>query len=215
MYRIQKLAGCALFAVALAACSPSIHSNGHRISFDATGMVVHARGHADAHVTPNGDLSIDGKAIAVTAPQRAQLQQYYTQARGTLDSGEEIGKQGVSMAKHGIDTAIDSIFHDGKSSAEAKLDAQSEQIEAAADKLCGDLQTLNTTQQAIAASIPAFAPYAAGSPLQCHIVRTTTVSADGQRTTTTTRMVMGDDSAATSAAPSPSSSQSHAPDASK
>ena len=210
MHRIPKLAGCALLAAALAACSPSIHSNGHRISFDATGMVVYAKGHADAHVTPNGDLSIDGKAIAVTAPQRAQLQLYYKQARGTLDSGEAIGKQGVSIAAHSIDTAIHSIFHGENSSAEAKLDAQSDQIEAAADKLCGDLQTLNTTQQAIAASIPAFAPYATGFPLQCHIVRTTTVSADGQRTTTTSRMVMGDDSAATS-----SSTQSHAPAPSK
>ncbi|HEX5961088.1 MAG TPA: DUF2884 family protein [Rhodanobacteraceae bacterium] len=176
MNRILTLAGAALVTITLAACSPGINSIGHRITFDSSGLVVHATGQPNAHVSRNGDLTIDGKAIAVTAEQRQLLQRYYREASSTMDSGEAIGKQGARMAVRGIGAAIASIFHGDSTGADKRLDAQSQSMEDAASELCKDINTLDATQQAIATQIPAFEPYASGRQMHCVISRSTTTT---------------------------------------
>ena len=42
MHRILVVAAAALIALTLAACSPGISLLGHRITFDSSGMLVHA-----------------------------------------------------------------------------------------------------------------------------------------------------------------------------
>lgn len=174
-----------LFAATLAACSPGINGIGHRITFDSTGMVVHASGQPNAHVTRAGDLSIDGKPVAVTPAERALLQQYYQQSSTVLNAGIDMGKQGVDMAAKGIGTAIASIFHGDSSAAEKKMDTQSANIEAEADKLCAGIKAIGITQDALAAQLPAFKPYAAGNQMQCHVSHTVTVNNNGTSTTAT------------------------------
>jgi len=196
------LAGITLISAALAACSPGINTLGNSISFDSNGIVVHALGHPSAHIGRDGALEIDGKAIAVTPEQRQLLQRYYRQARDTMSSGAAVGKQGVQIATHSIGAAISSIFHDGASPAEEKLDAQSDQIEAAADKLCANLKALGATQNAIATAVPAFAPYASGAQTECKVTHTTTIrTAAGSATTTSSTYTLrvGNPPAATTA----------------
>ncbi|HET7222766.1 MAG TPA: DUF2884 family protein [Rhodanobacteraceae bacterium] len=180
MKRVPALAGIVLIFAALAACSPGINTLGNNITFDSNGIVVHALGHPSAHVSRDGVLEIDGKAIDVTQDQRQLLQRYYQQARDTMSSGTEVGKQGVQIATRSVGAAISSIFHDGSSPAEKKLDAQSDRIEAAADKLCADLKALGATQKAIATAIPAFAPYASRDRLECGVTHGTTDALDGK-----------------------------------
>jgi hypothetical protein len=180
MKRVPALAGIVLIFAALAACSPGINTLGNSITFDSNGIVVHALGHPSAHVSRDGVLEIDGKAIDVTQDQRQLLQRYYQQARDTMSSGTEVGKQGVQIATRSVGAAISSIFHDGSSPAEKKLDAQSDRIEAAADKLCADLKALGATQKAIATAIPAFAPYASRDRLECGVTHGTTDALDGK-----------------------------------
>jgi len=105
MKRILIFAGAAALAATLSACSPGINEGiGNRITFDSNGMVVHASGHPNALVSRDGDLSIDGKAVAVTPGQRQLLQHYYQQAQATMDSGKAMGEQGVQVATHSIAT---------------------------------------------------------------------------------------------------------------
>ncbi|MGH8113796.1 MAG: DUF2884 family protein [Rhodanobacteraceae bacterium] len=156
--------------VMLAACSPGINTLGNRITFDSTGIVVHTIGHPNAHVSRDGDLAIDGKAIAVTPRQRELLRHYYQQAVATIDSGEAMGKQGIDMAKQSIGAAIESAFHSGSSPAKKQVDAKSQHMEEAAGRLCADIKALGATQKTIAAQIPTFAPYAS-SQMQCVITR--------------------------------------------
>jgi hypothetical protein len=187
MKRILTLAGAALLATALSACSPGINEGiGNRITFDSNGMVVHALGHPNAFVSRNGDLSIDGKAVAVSAAQRQLLQRYYQEAVATMDSGKTVGKQGIEMAAHGIGAAFASIFHDDPSPAEKKVDAQSDQMEAAASKLCADIKALGAAQSALAAELPAFAPYASGDRMQCTITHGTTYKDNGAKSSSFT-----------------------------
>ncbi|HJP97324.1 MAG TPA: DUF2884 family protein [Rhodanobacteraceae bacterium] len=214
MNRILTLAGVVLTVAALAACSPGIHTLDNSITFDSNGIVVHARGRPNANVSADGDLSIDGKAVAVTPAQHQLLRRYYRQARYTMDSGEAIGKQGVQIATHSIGAAIRSIFHGDSSGADKQLDSQSKQIESAADKLCADIKALGATQHAIAAEIPAFAPYASNDRLQCTVTHSITYKANGAKSSSFTYALREDGGAGHGETSPRQSTRSGAPSAS-
>lgn len=185
MHRILVFAATALIAVTLAACSPGINRLGHRITFDSSGMVLHAKGQPNARISSAGDLRVGGKPVAVTQAQRQLLQRYYQQAHGVMDSGAAMGKQGIRMAQSGIDDAIASIFSKDSSAADKQMDAQSEKIEASANALCTQVNALDATEKDIAANVPAFKPYAGSDRTQCRITHTTVVRHDDGTTTTT------------------------------
>lgn len=201
MNRVLTFAGVVLVVAALAACSPGIHSLGNSITLDSTGVVVHSAGHPDAHVGRDGSLSIDGKIVAVTPDQRKLLQRYVQETSAAIDAGATVGKQGISIAAHGVGAAFASIFHDGPSPQEKKLDAESDQIEAAASKLCGHLKALGTTQAELATEIPAFAPYVSSDRSECEVTHTTTYRIDGNKSKSLT-YTSGEGTAA-SAKPAP------------
>ena len=213
MKRIVILAGAVLIAAVLAGCSPGIHTLDNSITFDSNGLVVHAPGRASAHVDRDGELSIDGKAIAVTPAQRQLLRRYYRQARGLMDSGKAMGKQGVAMAARGIGDAISSIFHHDSATANRRMDAEAQRMEQAANKLCTDIRALGTTQQAIAAAIPAFAPYASHDRLECTVTHGTTYKVNGGKASSFTYALREsrDPGAATTATSSRTSVPSRAP----
>lgn len=113
-----------------------------------------------AEITPQGDLLVEGKPVDITPAQRALLLEYRGEIIGVASAGMEIGKQGVDIAGKAVGTAIASIFNGKSDEAEREMKAQGERIEAAAMKLCDQLQPMLRTQQELAASLPAFKPYA-------------------------------------------------------
>lgn len=153
----------------LATCSLSVSEGlGHRITFAANGMLVHAFGHPDAWVSRHGDLSIDGKPVALTPPQRQLLRGYYAQAQAMREVGKATIAQETAIVKRRVETAIASFFHGSPSATDAPLSARSKRVaDAAATTLCTDIRKLGLTQTAIAASLPAFAPYADGAVTRC------------------------------------------------
>ncbi|HLI18467.1 MAG TPA: DUF2884 family protein [Rhodanobacteraceae bacterium] len=179
MNRSLTLAGAVLITAALSACSPGIHTLGNSITFDSNGMVIHSPGHPDAHISRSGTLSIGGRTIAVTPAQRQLLTRYYGEATAVMESGEAMGKRGVSMAARGIGDAISSIFHHDSTTADKRMEAESKVIESAAGKLCADVKALGATRNAIAADIPAFAPYASSDRMQCEVTHSITRKANG------------------------------------
>ncbi len=221
MHRILVVAATALTALMLVACSPGINLLGHRITFDSSGMVVHAAGQPNARVSRTGDLSIDGKPVAVTPAQRELLQRYYQQAHAVMNSGEAMGRQGVQMAKSGIEQAAASIFSKDSSAADKQMNEQSQKIDASADAFCNQVRTLGTIETTIASKLPAFKPYTNGEEMQCRITHTTVVRHDNGSTTTAGTSPFaastGNDGAAaktgtaTSSHPAPVSEASHQP----
>ena len=179
MKTFLTLAGSVLLATTLSACSPGINEGiGHHITFDSSGMVVHAIGKPDAHIGKDGSIAIADRPIDVTPAQRAMLQRYYGEARSMMQSGAAVGKQGAAMAERGIDNAIASLLHGDSSKAQKNLEAQSNEMDSAVGKLCTNLKALDDTQQALATEIPAFAPYASGTRTECTVTSTTTVRND-------------------------------------
>ena len=59
-----------------------------------------ATGHPDAEITPAGDLLIAGKAVVVSAEQRALLLEYRKHVNLIAEAGIGIGQQGDLLLRH-------------------------------------------------------------------------------------------------------------------
>jgi hypothetical protein len=177
MNRILTIAGTTLIAATLTACAPGINATGNHITFDGSGMLISANGQPAAHISSDGELRIGARAIAVTPAQRTLLQHYYGEAQDVMRDGETVGKAGAQLGAHAVGNAIAGIFSGKSDQAEKTLDAQSKRVEQAAGMLCGHVKQLDAIQQEIAASIPAFAPYAdADKAVHCKTTTTVNVS---------------------------------------
>lgn len=115
-----------------------------------------------AEISPQGDLLVDGKAVETSAAQRQQLLIYRNQVLGIADAGMAIGSQGADLAGKALGGVFGAIFggEQGQKDFEARMEAEGRKIEAEALKLCAQLPPLLASQQALAASLPAFKPYA-------------------------------------------------------
>ena len=133
-------------------------SSGH-IGFSSDSP--HVSGRPRAEISPQGDLLIDGNAIAIAPQQRALLLQYRGEIIDVAEAGMQIGTQGADLASHAIGTALNAAFS-GKSHQQVhdEMEAEAAGIRQSAAKLCARLPALRDTQQKLAASLPTFAPYA-------------------------------------------------------
>ncbi len=113
-----------------------------------------------AEITPQGDLLIDGKPVPVDARQRELLLAH----RGTIiaiaETGLELGMQGADLGAKAAMGALKGVFGGDTEAFERQMEAEGKRIEAEALKICGHLPRLLQSQDALAAALPAFAPYA-------------------------------------------------------
>lgn len=157
-----------LLAVALAAgCSPAPTApadvQGSPLGFlKIDDQRVQLRnGKAVAQIAADGALSIDGRPVALTAPQQALSKSYYTHATAIGLEGAAMGKAGAQLAGKAVSGAIEAAFKGGDPDQVGKdVDAQTAQLEQKAQAMCKHIVELHATQQALAASLPAFQPFA-------------------------------------------------------
>lgn len=130
------------------------NSNGHAAS-----------GLPKAQITPQGDLLISDKPVAVTPAQRQMLLAYRQQLIDIGTQGIAIGKEGAALGVRATSAALAAVFA-GKSEQQVhqQVEAQTTGIRAAAAKLCDRLPALMASQQQLAADLPAFKPYAQLTP---------------------------------------------------
>jgi len=113
-----------------------------------------------AEISPKGDFLVDGKAVAVTPEQRKRLLQYRSEVLAVADAGLAIGSKGADLAGKAIGEAIGSIFGGDTKAMEQRVEAEAEKLKQEAKVICTRLPAMLSAQQALAASLPAFAPYA-------------------------------------------------------
>lgn len=113
-----------------------------------------------AEITPQGDLLIDGKATAVTPEQRKQLLDYRSHLLGVAEAGMTVGLKGADLAGKALTESLGSILSGDTDEFEKKMEAEGKKLEADAMQICAHLPPLLTTQNQLAASLPAFKPYA-------------------------------------------------------
>lgn len=133
-----------------------IHVNGH----DGDNRTVD-KDLPKGEITPDGDFLVDGEAVAITPAQRALLLQHRARIIEIAEAGMEIGIQGADLAARATAEALKGVFS-GRSEQEIerRVEAEAEGIKAAALELCERLPALYQSQQALAAALPEFVPYA-------------------------------------------------------
>ena len=149
-------------ALLLAACSPGtdVSTGTGNVSSDGKSITLRAEGHPEAKIAMDGELTIDGKVVAVNAAQRALLQSYISEMNGMTTDGIAIGKQGAALAGTAVSEAIKGAINGKGEQIDAKIEAEAKKIEQQALQLCNRLVTIKASQDALAQQLPAFKPYA-------------------------------------------------------
>ncbi|OHE85432.1 MAG: hypothetical protein A2579_01870 [Lysobacterales bacterium RIFOXYD1_FULL_69_11] len=113
-----------------------------------------------AEISPQGDLLIDGKTVSVTPEQRKLLLDYRGHILEVVSTGMTLGAKGADLGMEAAGGAIKSIFTGEMDAFEQRIEAQAAAIETEALKICDRLPAMLDSQQALAASLPEFRPYA-------------------------------------------------------
>ena len=159
---ISNLAILFALAITVAACQGSDRSASFtRFSVvDDTHVAIHARGAADAILAVDGSLRIDGKTVATTKPQQALLAAYYRDIDAVRRDAIATGAAGIATAGTAIVSVVSGLASGDPDSIGARVDAKAAKVEVAATRICTDLANLQVRQQALAAQLEAFRPYA-------------------------------------------------------
>lgn len=114
-----------------------------------------------AEITPEGELLVDGKPVAVTREQRALLLEYRKGIVAVATAGADIGMQGADFGMQAAGMALRGVFSGKDEKAlEAQIEAEAKKFEQQAMRICDLMPPLLDAQQKLAAQLPAFEPYA-------------------------------------------------------
>ncbi len=113
-----------------------------------------------AEITPQGDLLIDGKAVAVTPEQRALLKEHRQRVAEVALAGVAIGMQGADLATKAVGESLKGVFTGNTEDIEKRIEAEADKIRQSTLVLCDRLPAMRESQQKLAQALPAFAPYA-------------------------------------------------------
>ncbi|MGN6513787.1 MAG: hypothetical protein ACTHKZ_09505 [Lysobacteraceae bacterium] len=121
-----------------------------------------ASGKPKGEITPAGDLLVDGKAVAVDAGQRRQLLDYRAQVIELARMGLDAGERAAMLAIDAADVSVFRLIVGGMTgSLERRVDAAVQrELQPTILGICQRLPRLRAGQQALAASLPAFRPFA-------------------------------------------------------
>lgn len=135
------------------------------LSLDGLKFGKHERKEANlpkGEITPRGDLLIDGKAVALDAGQRQQMLDYRTQVIVIAKTGLDAGERAAMLAIEATDVSLFRLIVGGLTgSLERRVEATVQrELQPMVLQICHRLPQLRDSQQALAASVPEFRPYA-------------------------------------------------------
>ena len=160
MNRMTLLCIAAMSAAA-ASCSSQDHAEFRHLSvLDASRIAVHAPDRPDAILTAGGGLNIEGKSIPHNAEQSQIILRYFVNAMALRDDAVKTGAAGVSTAATAFTSVAVGLASGNPDSIDSKVNASAAKVDAAANKVCADLQALAKAQDELAAALPQFKPYA-------------------------------------------------------
>lgn len=154
---LMLLTGCAGFRTA----DNELDAASHKLATENTTLTSHDRNAPEAVITPQGDFLIDGKRVAITPQQRSELLAYRAQYIEIAQQGIAIGHAGVEAGRRAMVPMMFAALFDADDDAiEASMNKRLAGVRKASEQLCRRLPQLRTTQQQLAADLPAFEPYA-------------------------------------------------------
>lgn len=120
------------------------------------GPVVLVNNGLRAEITEAGDLSIDGKPVALTAEQRAIAQRFHGAYKEVAAAGVGLGASGAAIAGQTVGSLMQGDLKQLKEGVAREAGAMREKSRL----LCDHLGEALALQNALTQSVPAFAPYA-------------------------------------------------------
>jgi len=162
--KLRYLVCTALLCTLLAACGrnsgTTIAGDNGSIQLRDGVAVIHVTGQPDARVSGDGDLSIDGKPVTLTSDQRDLLKQYYVGVYKIRSEGIATGKAGAALAGQAVGSVMSGLAHGDTDKIGKDIQAQAGKVTAQAAAICDGLEQLRAAQDAVAAQVAAFRPYA-------------------------------------------------------
>lgn len=162
--KLRSLACTALLCILLAACGrnsdTTIASDNGSIHLRDGVAVIQVSGQPDARVSGDGELSIDGKPVTLSPDQHDLLKQYYVGVYKIRSEGVATGKAGAALAGQAVGSVMSGLAHGDIDRIGKDIQAQAGKVTAQAAVICDSLEQLRAAQDAIAAQVAAFRPYA-------------------------------------------------------
>jgi hypothetical protein len=121
---------------------------------------LRADGQPKAEITPNGDFLIGGKAVTLSAGQKALMLEYRQHMAKLANAGIDVGIQGADLAGKAVVEAISGVLSGDTDHIDQKIEGEAEGIRQSAQTLCELLPAMKVTQDKLAAALPEFKPYA-------------------------------------------------------
>lgn len=170
MLRTTLLASCiALAPMALAGADAACESlepgrqnvelklEGTEIDLDGDVLVLNNGGAELVRIDRERNLTIAGRAIAVPAAARADLDAYVAGFRKLTEDAERIGEEGGRIAAKAVSGLASVMFTSATmDDFERDMEARGARIEAQAEGLCRTVAALQRVEQALQSRIPAF-----------------------------------------------------------
>jgi hypothetical protein len=123
-------------------------------------VTIRPQGEPEARVRSGGRLEIDGREVEVTEAQRAELEAYHAAAMQLREHGKQTGIAGAKVGVAAVGAVISGLAKGDPDSIGPKVAAEAERVKQAARKLCEDIGLMRQAQDALAADLAAFRPYA-------------------------------------------------------
>ena len=160
MNLVRSLTTITLMVASVSGCSGS-DSVFHGISIiDSAHVAVHAHAVPDARVNAGGTLEIGGKAVALTPSQQRLTRDYFASVMALHADAIATGKAGLQTAHQVLGSLAAAMSSGNTRGLDRAIDAKTAAVDRSANRVCRDLSAIRKTQDAIAASLPAFRPYA-------------------------------------------------------
>ena len=150
--------GCGDHARSVTLAHGQLRIYAHEVTIDRS-----AGAGAEAHLLEGGLLRIGKDDVALTLDQKAFVASYYDAALAITQHGIETGKAGAEVGATAAKEVVSGLAKGDTSQIGARVEASAAKVKQQALKICEDLKTMRTAQEALAASLPAFEPYRAVS----------------------------------------------------
>lgn len=130
------------------------------IGYDKHTIVIKVPDQPRARVTPDGALLLDEKPVTLGAAGKAAMARYYSVGRGFGNGAVQLGFDSASFAAHTVGKVFEGLLHGDTDQIEKDAKQGSAAIKDQARALCQSLQDWRAAQEAAAAAVPEFKPYA-------------------------------------------------------
>lgn len=129
------------------------------ITFEDEDIVIDVDGN-EARVTPDGQLYVKGKRVALATREREDFIRYNATLHWVVDRGAELGVEGAGLAFAALGEVLAGLVTGDQERTEHRVKERAASLKEGAREICDELFRLERVQNRLALRVPEFRPYA-------------------------------------------------------